>query len=207
MWMDRPDRYGLVSRLLHWTMAYLLIWQFLVIVTWRLFGDRDWVTTVTSFGPGHGTVGLLVIGLVVIRAIWALVNRKRRPVQSQSVSGRAAVAVHVSFYVLMFTIPGLALLRAYGSGKGWQPWIPASGVEVSWMMTPANLLHGMLAWCLSILIGGHVIMALVHRFRWKGETLGRMTGRLDKSGATGERPLKLATPKPAPKQAPKQRRG
>ncbi|WP_425513696.1 cytochrome b [Agrobacterium rosae] len=98
--MDRPDRYGLVSRLLHWTMAYLLIWQFLVIVTWRLFGDRDWVTTVTSLGPGHGTVGLLVIGLVVIRATWALVNRKRRPVQSQSVSGRAAVAVHVSFYVL-----------------------------------------------------------------------------------------------------------
>ncbi|WP_421358121.1 cytochrome b [Agrobacterium rosae] len=68
MWMDRPDRYGWVSRLLHWAMAYLLIWQFLVILTWRLFGDRDWVTMVTSLGPGHGTVGLLVIGLVVIRA-------------------------------------------------------------------------------------------------------------------------------------------
>ncbi len=77
--MDSPERYGLVSRALHWGMAYLLIWQFFTILTWRVFGPAEWVKFVTSFGPYHGTVGLLVLPLVVIRAVWVLVNRKRRP--------------------------------------------------------------------------------------------------------------------------------
>lgn len=178
MWLDTPERYGLVSRLLHWTMAYLLIWQFIVILTWRLFGDTQWVRTVTSLGPGHGTVGLVVIVLVIIRAIWWTVNRNRRPVQSTTVTGRAAVVVHASFYLLMFSIPALALLRAYGSGKGWEPWIPASGVEIVWMIKPADLLHGFLAWGLLVLIAGHVVMALVHRFALNDQTLGRMAGKL-----------------------------
>ncbi|MCL6655436.1 hypothetical protein A6R70_24510 [Agrobacterium rubi] len=177
MWLDTPKHYGLISRTLHWTMAYLLIWQFVVILTWRLFGDTEWVRTVTSLGPGHGTVGLLVIVLVVIRAIWWIVNRNRRPVKSTTVTGHLAAVVHASFYLLMFSIPALALLRAYGSGKGWEPWIPASGVEVSWMIAPADRLHSLLAWGLSVLIAGHVIMALVHHFALNDETLGRMTGR------------------------------
>ncbi|WP_320188845.1 cytochrome b [Agrobacterium rosae] len=181
MWLDTPRRYGLISRTLHWTMAYLLIWQFVVILTWRLFGDREWVRTVTLLGPGHGTVGLLVIVLVVIRAIWWTVNRNRRPVQSTTTAGHAAVVVHASAYLLMFGIPTLALLRAYGSGKGWEPWIPASGVEVSWMMAPADRLHSLLAWGLSVLIAGHVTMALVHRFALNDQTLGRMAGRLGRA--------------------------
>ncbi|MGV1755257.1 cytochrome b, partial [Agrobacterium sp. CG674] len=134
--------------------------------------------TVTSLGPGHGTVGLLVIVLVVIRAIWWTVNRNRRPVQSTTVTGRAAAVVHASFYLLMFSIPALALLRAYGSGKGWAPWVPPSGIEVMWMIKPADLLHSLLAWVLSVLIAGHVTMALIHRFALKDQTLGRMVGRL-----------------------------
>ena len=177
MWLDTPKHYGLISRTLHWTMAYLLIWQFVVILTWRLFGDTELVRTVTSLGPGHGTVGLLVIVLVVIRAIWWTVNRNRRPVQSTSVTGRSAAVVHASFYLLMFSIPALALLRAYGSGKGWAPWVPASGMEVSWMIMPADLLHSVLAWVLSVLIAGHVTMALIHRFALNDQTLGRMVGR------------------------------
>lgn len=178
MWLDTPKHYGLISRTLHWTMAYLLIWQFVVILTWRLFGDTELVRTVTSLGPGHGTVGLLVIVLVFIRAIWWTVNRNRRPVQSATVTGRAAAVVHASFYLLMFSIPALALLRAYGSGKGWAPWVPSSGIEVMWMIKPADLLHSLLAWVLSVLIAGHVTMALIHRFALNDQTLGRMVGRL-----------------------------
>ncbi len=188
MWLDTPERYGSVSRLLHWTMAYLLIWQFIVILTWRLFGDTQWVRTVTSLGPGHGTVGLLVIVLVVIRAIWWTINRNRRPVQSTTVTGRAAVVVHASFYLLMFSIPVLALLRTYGSGKGWEPWVASTGVEIPWMVALGDLLHGVLAWFLSILIGGHVVMALVHRFVWKDSTLRRMTSSLGKRPATDTGP-------------------
>lgn len=193
IWADTPQRYGLISRLLHWGMAYLLIWQFLVILTWRMFGAQDWVATVTSFGPGHGTVGLMVIVLVVIRAVWAIVCRNRRPAKGTGWSGHAASAVHITFYGLMLIIPALALVRAYGNGKGFEPWVPATGVEVAWMVTPANVAHGLLSWCLSILISGHIIMALVHRFVWKDRTLSTMTGRLKEGGANDLATLNAAT--------------
>jgi len=178
MWMDSPDRYGLVSRTLHWGMAYLLIWQFATILIWRMFGPVEWVSFVMSFGPYHGTVGLLTVVLVVIRAGWMLVNRKHRPPHEARWAGRVALAGHAALYGLMFVIPALALLRAYGNGKGWQPWIPATGEEIAWLMAPANMLHGPLSWCLSALIVGHILAALFHRFIRKDGILARITGPL-----------------------------
>ncbi|MCD4512139.1 cytochrome b [Brucella pseudogrignonensis] len=178
IWMDSPDRYGLISRVLHWFIAYMLIWQFATILTWRIFGPAGWVKFVTSFGPYHGTVGLLVLPLVVLRALWMLINRRRRPPHEMGWAGRAALAGHVTLYLLMFAIPALALLRAYGSGKGWLPWIPATGEEVAWLTGPANALHGPLSWCLSVLIVGHILAALFHRFIRKDGILARMVGPL-----------------------------
>jgi cytochrome b561 len=178
VWMDSPERYGLVSRALHWFMAYLLIWQFTTILTWRTFGPAEWVKFVTSFGPYHGTVGLLTIVLVVIRAVWVLINRKRRPPHETGWAGRVALAAHAALYGLMFAIPALALLRAYGSGKGWQPWIPATGEEVASLTAPANVLHGPLSWSLSALIVGHILAALFHRVVRKDGILARMAGPL-----------------------------
>lgn len=182
IWMDSRERYGLVSRALHWGMSYLLIWQLFSITTWKVFGPAEWVKIVTSFGPYHGTVGLLVVGLVVLRAIWAFINRKRRPPYEVGGMGRVAFAGHVLLYALMFAIPALALLRAYGNGKGWSPWglplIPATGEEVEWMMAPANALHSLLAWGLFILIAGHILMALHHRAVDRNGISARMTGRL-----------------------------
>ena len=64
-------------------------------------------------------------------------------------------------------MPALALLRAYGSGKGFSPFglplMPATGVKVDWMVAPANAIHGFLAWTLLALIAGHIAMVIVHR--------------------------------------------
>ncbi|MFK0386505.1 cytochrome b [Agrobacterium sp. NPDC090273] len=198
MWLDSPDRYGLISRLLHWGMACLLVWQFAVILTWRVFGPADWVKSVTSFGPGHGTIGLLTIILVVIRVIWALINRGRRPERASGWSGRAAAVVHCSFYGLMFVIPALALLRAYGNGRGFMPWIPASGVRIDWMVAPANLLHGVLSWCLLVLIAGHIVMALFHQLALKDGTLARMAGSFRSAKATRRCELEIARSEGSP---------
>lgn len=180
--MDSPDRYGLVSRALHWFMAYLLMWQFVIILSWRVFGESDLLKTITGLGPYHRTVGLLTIILVILRAGWALVNRRQRPPHEAGWPGRAARAGHVALYFLMFAIPALAILRSYGNGKGWSQWgmqiVPATGEEIAWLMAPANILHGPLSWCLSALIVGHILAALFHRFIRKDGILARMTGPL-----------------------------
>lgn len=179
-WKDTPGYYGSVSRLLHWGMAYLLLWQFIMVLSWRAFGSSELLITVSQFGPNHGTVGLLIIVLVALRAAWAFANRRHRPPHSPGWSGRASFAAHVLLYLLMFVIPAFALLRVYGSGKGWSPWgialIPETGVEVSWMVTPANMTHSLLAWLLCCLIAGHILAALFHRFVLRDLILGRMIG-------------------------------
>jgi cytochrome b561 len=180
--MDSPRRYGLVSRVLHWGMAYLLIWQFASLLMWRFGGQADWVEIVTSFGPYHGTIGLLTMVSVILRAVWAFINRQNRPPPTSGWMGHAARAGHLLLYCLMFVIPALALLRSYGSGKGWKQWglqlVPETGIEIGWMIVPANALHGVLAWILSATIAGHVIMALFHQMIREDHKLATMLGPL-----------------------------
>lgn len=179
-WTDTPDYYGFVSRLLHWGMAYLMLWQFIIVLGWRMFGPSENLILVSRFGPDHGTVGLLTFVLIVLRAAWAFANRRHRPPHSPGWAGRISFAAHVMLYLLMFVIPAFALLRVYGSGKGWSPWgislIPETGKEVSWMVAPADMTHDLMAWLLCCLIVMHILAALFHRFVLRDLIFGRMAG-------------------------------
>ncbi|MFD1198939.1 cytochrome b [Brucella gallinifaecis] len=180
IWRDSPKRYGLVSRILHWAMAYILLWQFAMILSWKMVGPSPVLETIGAFGPGHGTVGFLTIVLVVVRAIWAFINRNQRPPQEAGLMGKLARIAHLTFYVLLFTIPALALFRAYGSGKGREQWginiVPATGEKVEWMMAPANALHSPLSWGLCVLIILHILAVLFHRLVLKDNILSCMAG-------------------------------
>lgn len=179
---DTPERYGIVSRLLHWAMAYFLLWQFLGLVGWRLLGDGPTMRTVSMLGPAHGTVGVLVLLLLLPRAVWTLRNAGPRRSANTGPLHVLARAAHGVLYLLMLVVPLLALIRAYGSGKGFELWglgiIPATGREVGWLTEPADWLHGPLAWTLATLIGGHIAMALVHHYGLRDRTLSRMAGPL-----------------------------
>ena len=177
MW-DRPDRYGLVTRLLHWGMAAILLWQFTGMILRMLLGR----TPLMAFWVGtHQSVGTLLLALVAVRIAWAIANRARRPAHGRSAIGRAAWAGLVALYGLMLVVPTLAVLRAIGGGRGyavfgWQL-VPRGGARIEWMAAPAELLHGRLAWLLLALVLGHVAMALVHHFLLRDGLLLRMAGR------------------------------
>ncbi|WP_182085857.1 cytochrome b [Aureimonas sp. ME7] len=177
---DTPRRYGLVSRALHWAVAYLLLWQFLTLAGWKLIGDGEVMRTVSEFGPYHGTVGVLVLAAFVPRVIWLVVNRRRRPKQARTPLGILATAGHHTLYLLMFLVPALALLRAYGNGKGYTLWgfqlVPTTGERIEWLVATVNWLHSPLAWVLAAMIGGHILMALFHHTVRRDDTLRRMAG-------------------------------
>ncbi len=179
---DTPRRYGLVSRAFHWGAAYLLLWQFATLLGWRWLGDGPVMRAVSLAGPYHGTVGVLVLALLLPRVVWSLAERRRRPAGERTMLGPLRAAVHSAFYVLMLVVPGLALLRAYANGKGYELWdvalIPATGVVVEWLVLPADRLHGPLAWTLAVLIAGHISMALFHALARRDGTLRRMAGSL-----------------------------
>lgn len=177
---DSHARYGLVARALHWSMVLLFGWQYLGMILRELLGK----TPLVSFLVGtHATIGALILVLALVRILWALANHSHRPPHAPGLVGRAAQLGHLALYGLMVVVPALALLRLYGSGRGFSPFgievFAAGGDKVEWMMAPANVLHGALAWVLLVAIAGHVAMVFVHHVLWRDDTLYRMAGRAD----------------------------
>ncbi|MCG7360948.1 cytochrome b [Roseomonas sp. ACRSG] len=179
-WLDTPQRYGLVSRALHWGMAALFAWQFAGMAVRILVGRHP----VTAFMVGsHASIGTLLLLLVLLRGAWGLANARRRPGHAPGLMGRLATAGHLLLYAMMLVVPSLALLRAAGSGRGLAffglpVFSPFQGGPVGWMVAPANAAHGLLAWTLLALVAGHVLMVVVHRWLWRDDVLQRMAGRM-----------------------------
>lgn len=170
--MDTPIRYGAISRLLHWGMALLFAWQFTSATAHWLFPD----TPVEDFFWGtHYPIGVLLLTLVVLRAMWTLANASRRP-SSLSVMARLG---HFALYGLMIAVPTIALIRQYGSGRsldvfGINLMTGFEGEEITWMTDLGGLLHGELGWTLLALIVGHIVMAILHRKLTHHDVLTRM---------------------------------
>lgn len=174
---DTSHRYGFVTRFFHWAVALLLFWQLGGMIMKNILGRvplmKFWVGT-------HASIGVLLFILIALRLLWALRERDRRPPYQTGMVGKAARAGHILLYTLMIVVPGLAVLRMIGNGKGVTlfgvEFAEPTGYEVAWMTAPANAVHGLLAWALLALIIGHIAMVMIHRFWWRDDTLTRMAG-------------------------------
>ena len=179
-WLDSPTRYGRLTRLLHWAMAALFAWQFFGMTVKIIVGRHP----VTAFLVGtHRPIGLILLALIAIRAVWAFVQWRRRPPHPANWIGRAATAGHALLYTLMLYIPSVGLLREYGGKRAFVAWgVPIFGKrteEIAWMVSLADASHAVLAWSLLAVIAGHVGMVAVHHWLWRDDTVARMTARLE----------------------------
>ena len=107
---DTPRVYGRVTRALHWSIAAMILWQ-LVGMGLKLWLGRESSIAATFVGS-HQWVGTLVFGLIVVRVIWALINRSHRPAHGHGVIGVAARLGHLALYAAMVIVPLVAILRA-----------------------------------------------------------------------------------------------
>lgn len=175
---DTPRLYGRITRLLHWSMTLLILWEFLGMGLLRLLGRDSIAAAIASL---HQPIGTVLFVLIMARIIWAFANRKRRPPRGEGLSGVASRLGHLALYLLMLLVPGIALIRAWGSEHAFAPFgfeiFPARAEAIEWTGTLAGALHGELGWVMAVLILGHVIMASLHQALWRDGTLLRMAGR------------------------------
>lgn len=172
---DHRGGYGLVSRALHWGIALLMAWQAASALL-HYFADDTPVSDV--FFASHMTIGVLLLVLTALRGVWGLVNATRRPPHAHRLDRLAALG-HLAIYAGMLVVPGVALVRAYGGGRGFSVFgvqlFPAFEPKIDWMVGLGSALHGLLGWILLLLIAGHIAMALLHQYVWKDGRLTRMT--------------------------------
>lgn len=173
--IDNGLKYGLVTRILHWGMALLLLWQLGAVIAGEVLGETSFTDAI---GSTHKPVGLLLFILAVVRAVWGLLNLSRRPRAHTGLIGKMAVAGHVVLYGLLLFVPSVALIRQYGSGRPFEAFgltiMPGGHDKIEWMTKLGGDWHGELAWMLLAMIVLHLGMALFHQFVWKDDTFKRM---------------------------------
>ncbi|WP_020178822.1 cytochrome b/b6 domain-containing protein [Methylopila sp. M107] len=179
---DTPARYGRVTRALHALTAALVLWQFAIVASYKIFGETPWLNAIARFGP-HVYVGLAIGALALARIAWAFGAAGRRPKPASAL----AAATHRTMYGLMLVVPSIAVVRVWAKGKGWTIMgvqiFEATGVVATGVVAVVDLLHGPLSWLLLCLVGGHAAIAALKQSVWRDEHAGRMIGAPARSRA------------------------
>lgn len=169
------ERYGLISILLHWTMAALVIGLFFL---GRYMVDLDYYHPWYHRAPDiHRGLGVLSAILLVVRLAWRLGN-PRPGLLGSPWEQRAALWVHRLFYLLMAAtvVAGYLLTTADGRGVDVFGWfeVPATLHGVNRQEDLAGDVHKWLANGLMGLAVLHTLAALKHHFVDRDATLRRM---------------------------------
>lgn len=170
---DTQERYGVITRLLHWGMAFFVLWQGLKFFD-RIGDGEHWVgETLVSW---HVSIGALLLVLVILRLIWTAKQKENRPVNDPAVDMLSKLG-HRLMYVLLVLMPITGMLYVVGNGFPLSAFgvqlVAARGTETGWMLS-LGALHSPMAWILLVMVIGHVGMALIHHFVKKDGVLQRM---------------------------------
>lgn len=186
-WQDTREYYGRITRLFHWLMAALLLWQFAGMIAANLVGRVPWV----SFMVGtHKSTGTLLMLLIVLRSIWGLYNLSHRPPHDRGAELLVGFG-QLLLYLLMILVPLLGLTMNWASGKSLEVLgvqLMGSGKQMSGLARLTANWHVWMAWTLGVLIAGHVLLAVVwHGIIRRDNTLEKMATRPTSHALTSHR--------------------
>ncbi|MFQ1896721.1 cytochrome b [Aeromonas veronii] len=182
--MNPSTRLSLTTRLLHWSVALLMIGLTLVGYLMVKFEIWDLYTL-------HKSLGVIALILILPRAILRLVRGWPEPVRQYPVyEALAARAIHWGLLISTLLIPvsGLCYSAAAGRGVaifGWSiipmnPDIhdPANVIPLSESVRDiAHTVHIYLPYIMLAFLLVHIVGALKHHLLDKDNTLLRMVGR------------------------------
>jgi cytochrome b561 len=164
MEQESGSRYSAIGLTLHWVTAIVVLVAF-------VYGpggpeSRVYAASRDFDRQLHETLGLVVLGLTVIRIVWRLGATTPAAPPSPPWMNRAAKGAHVALYVLLFALPVTATTGAWLEGH---PLTLLAGVRIGPLLPEAHALgaaiaevHGWLGDAIMWLAGLHAAAALVH---------------------------------------------
>jgi cytochrome b561 len=170
-------RYTTTAILLHWLVAILIICGFCLGVT--MVNIPGLTPTKLKYFSWHKWIGVTVLGLACLRLLWRLLNPPPAyPDTMSNVQKRAASALHLLLYVLIFAVPVSGYCYSISAGV---PVVYLGLIPLPSLMAPnpelkpvLKLLH----YCLNVTLLAaflmHVAAALKHHFIDRDGILLRM---------------------------------
>lgn len=171
--------YGSLAQLLHWSVAALIVTQFVLAQLAERAEDNDAKMAQLALLANHKSVGITILMLALLRVCWRFISPP--PALPQTMPGWQVLVSKLShrlLYVLIFVLPITGWLMS-----------SASAYTVSWFglfqlpdfVAPSESLkdsfhetHHLLAELLFVLAVLHIVAALKHHFFDKDDILKRM---------------------------------
>lgn len=172
---NTPDSFGLITRIIHWTMALLIIGM--LALGLRISGMEPGLANLWLYGL-HKSIGLIILSLVVIRIGWHAISPPPAPTGPPSAwSQRLARFSHLAIYALLIVIPLSGWAASSASGLDvmlFDRWVipPIAPVSEAWE-NAGWAVHGIATKLLIGLLLLHVAGALKREMEGDG-TLTRM---------------------------------
>lgn len=167
---NRADQFGLLSRLLHWVIALIII-GLLGLGTY-IENMEPSLSTLWLYGL-HKSLGLSVLLLAVLRIIWHRISPPPAPLPAARWQEIAAKAAHHLLYALMLAVPLSGWIGSAATGIGVSFWglsLPSiAPVSEAWDAA-AFAAHDLLTKVLFVVLLAHVVGA----FKRRDGTLRRM---------------------------------
>jgi cytochrome b561 len=166
-------RYDVFARGLHWTMAALIAFAFVLGLTAEKMPE-----TVEPFAVQvHVLLGASLVVLLGFRVLWRVVHAAPPPLPATATMKRAAQLGHLALYLLMGAVLAAGLATLFLRGRGIEAFlftIPSPLAENRVLGRSAKEVHEVLSFALIGLTGLHVAAALWHQFVLRDHTLARM---------------------------------
>ncbi len=179
--MNTLVKYGSFARLLHWSVAILVLVDLVLgVVGSRIPRTAETVDFLKLLYSAHKTIGVLVLGLAVVRVVWALTQPHPVPLHPErKLETFAAQTAHWLLYAAIFVLP-LSGWIMHSAEVGFAPiWWPF-GQDLPFVPKSEDVAHsaGMVHWIagmvLTATVAAHIGGALKHAFFDRDETLERM---------------------------------
>ena len=179
LWRNTEERYGLISRLLHWIMALGVV--FMLALGNRISDMQPDLSTVYLYGL-HKSLGILILGSVAFRLIWHRITPPPRALGPASSWGRSlAWSAHALFYLLLVAIPLSGWFASSATGIDvvlFDRWTLPTIAPVSELWEKRGfIVHGILTKALFGLILVHILAALKHEMEGDGTLTRMITGK------------------------------
>lgn len=178
---NTTQSWGLVGRVLHWSVAAFIVGQFISGWLSENLSDRE---TSNALIRTHFQFGVVLTGLIIMRVLWRLSHKPPEPPPGEPVwRERVAQIVHIFIYALLILLP----ISGYIVWVHMQRAMDVLGLfTIPALFTPqyedetfragAWYVHHYGSWMLFTLSILHVAAALFHQFGLKDGLLRRMTG-------------------------------